>query len=360
MENTGHEEEGEDDVGFDSKEVKPLPLEGEADLDVDDDMSLELLAEGDSDDGENDADDDEEGEGEVDFDDKDDDTDEDTESFMKETDSNQDGMISLLELHQHADHELAGLDEHLEGDELADFQKDTAEDKSRMAKVFAEADLDKNSLIDGKELPAMLKAMDTADADEADEGEAAEDREDAKDAEDADQEDALEEKEEKELEEKEDADDEEDDADEDPESFMKEADINKDGMISLSELQQHADQDFLGEGLEGKELAAFQHDTAELKSRMAAIFAKADLDKNSLVDATELPAMLKVMDAADADMAEDGEDAVEEDAGEEGAEEEGEGEEEEDEEEEKEEEKEEGDSIAEQDERKQGGKHTLV
>merc|ERR1719499_880866 len=97
------------------------------------------------------------------------------ESVLKEGDSNHDGKISLAELQKHIedlDGDLAKGEHGLHGAhpdqqtlvEIAEMKKEIEAEKAHMAGVFTKADLNKDGFIDAKELPAMLQAINEADA----------------------------------------------------------------------------------------------------------------------------------------------------------------------------------------------------
>jgi len=95
-------------------------------------------------------------------------------------------------------------------------------------------------------------------------------------------------------------------------NFMEEADLNKDGKISLMELHQAMD------GEQGSEDNATTKVDDSLKSELAHFHAEADHNKDGLVDVAELPALLQRLHEQDEDYmdGDDTEEDEEDDAGE--------------------------------------------
>jgi len=91
------------------------------------------------------------------------------------------------------------------------------------------------------------------------------------------------------------------------EAFMEEADLNKDGKISLTELNQLLDGD-AAKDKDGPQGDTDKEDLEAVKTDFAALFAKADSNKDGLVDIKELPAMMQLMEKDDDDEEEQQED----------------------------------------------------
>lgn len=92
------------------------------------------------------------------------------EVFMKDTDSNHDGKLSLEELHSVVDEDVEDTHQELttQGDQqsLTVFKEEIAKEKQSLTAMFVKADVDKDSFVNATELPLLLKAMDEDEAQE--------------------------------------------------------------------------------------------------------------------------------------------------------------------------------------------------